>query len=116
MPHPSVLIHADEKLILIDTGPRIYREEALCLHCQILINAAGNGLRATVMHIGDTVQSSVKLTILPVHGRSSPGPRSFRSRSTVVPVNIAVSVGPFQSLHNHDRRSVPFHSIMFAFL
>ena len=63
-----------------------------------------------------TVQSSVKLTILPVCGLSSPGPRSFRSRSTVVPVNIAVSVGPFQSLYNHDRRSVPFHSIMFALL
>ena len=63
-----------------------------------------------------TVQSGVKLTILPVHGRSSPGPRSFRSRSTVVPVNIAVSVGPFQSLHYHHRRSVPFHSFVFALL
>ena len=66
--------------------------------------------------LSTTVQSGVKLTILPVHGRSSPGPRSFRSRSTVVPVNIAVSVGPFQSLHNHDRRSVPFHSFVFALL
>ena len=69
-----------------------------------------------VIFLHATVQSGVKLTILPVHGRSSPGPRSFRSRSTVGPVNIAVSVGPFQSLHNHDRRSVPFHSFVFALL
>ena len=71
-----------------------------------------------VLHVMSkpTVPTKVKVTILPVPSRSARGFRSFRSRSTVVPVNIAVPVGQVQSLHNRDHRSVPINSFMFALL